>query len=151
VSIPLDEIRQAHTDAKAALLAEVKRRSGVQLAPEKLTVGFARRATEYKRADLLFADIERLRRISMEVGPLQVMYAGKAHPHDDGGKALIHRVFQAARALGPDLPVVYVEGYDMALASLMCAGVDVWLNTPHRPMEASGTSGIERRHPAGLP
>jgi starch phosphorylase len=84
-----------------------------------------------------------LRRISTALGPLQVIYAGKAHPRDDGGKALIRRVFQAAKALGPALPVVYVEGYDMALAKLMCAGVDVWLNTPHRPMEASGTSGMK--------
>jgi starch phosphorylase len=143
VGIPLEDIRQAHIEAKAALLAEVERRSGVRLAADSLTVGFARRATAYKRADLLFTDLERLRRISKAVGPLQVIYAGKAHPRDDGGKALIRRVFQAARALGPTLPVVYVEGYDMALAKLLCAGVDVWLNTPHRPMEASGTSGMK--------
>jgi glycogen phosphorylase len=143
VSIPPDNIREAHAEAKGALLTEVENRSGLHLNPEVLTIGFARRATAYKRADLLFSDLERLRHIARDVGSLQVIYAGKAHPRDDGGKALIRQVFEAARALGPALPVVFLEDYDMALARLMCAGVDVWLNTPHRPMEASGTSGMK--------
>ena len=143
VSIPLNEIRQAHAEAKAALLAEVAQKSGQRLSPTALTVGFARRATSYKRADLLFTDLERLRQIDATVGALQVVYAGKAHPQDEGGKALIREVIEAARALDPAVPVVYLEGYDMRLAGLMVAGVDVWLNTPSRPMEASGTSGMK--------
>jgi starch phosphorylase len=143
ISISSADLRAAHTQAKAELLAEVQKRTGRQLSPNTLTIGFARRATAYKRADLLFTDLQRLRRIVSQVGPLQVIYSGKAHPKDEGGKALIRQVFAAAKALGSTLPVVYLEEYDMTLARLMCAGVDVWLNTPQRPMEASGTSGMK--------
>ncbi len=143
VSIPLGEIRGAHRDAKHALLAEVHRRTGIALDPAVLTIGFARRATSYKRAGLLFSDMERLRRISRQVGPLQILFAGKAHPHDEGGKAVIRRVFNAARALGDLVRVVYLEDYDMDLAGRLVAGVDVWLNTPQKPQEASGTSGMK--------
>jgi starch phosphorylase len=143
VSIPLDEIRGAHLEAKTALLVAVERWTGRRMSPDALTIGFARRATAYKRADLLFSDMERLRHIAADVGPLQIIYAGKAHPRDEGGKALIRQVFAAARALDPDIPVVYLENYDMDLARMMCAGVDVWLNTPLPPMEASGTSGMK--------
>jgi starch phosphorylase len=143
IGTPLEEIRIAHGAAKAALLAEVQERTGRALSPDALTIGFARRATAYKRADLLFSDLKRLRRIASHVGPLQVIYSGKAHPRDEGGKALIQHVFAAAKALGSALPVVYLEDYDMTVARLMCSGVDVWLNTPQRPMEASGTSGMK--------
>jgi starch phosphorylase len=143
VSIPVSEILHAHAEAKRRLLDEVKRRRGVQLDPAALTIGFARRAAAYKRADLLFTDLDRLRRIVRMVGPLQVIYAGKAHPHDDGGKAVIRRVFQAAAALGDSVRVVYLEDYDMALAKLLVSGADLWLNTPHKPEEASGTSGMK--------
>jgi starch phosphorylase len=108
-----------------------------------MTVGFARRAAPYKRTDLLFSDIDRLRRIAREVGPLQFIYAGKAHPHDEGGKAMIRRIFEAKKALGSEVPVVYLEDYDMVLARSLCAGVDLWLNTPQKPQEASGTSGMK--------
>ena len=77
------------------------------------TLGFARRATTYKRADLLFADSERLRRIATQGGPLQVVYAGKAHPQDQGGKALIQRIFQAQETLRPEVKIVYLENYDI--------------------------------------
>ena len=143
IDLPLEEVRVAHREAKAALLAEVSRRTGRGLDPERLTLGFARRATGYKRADLMFADIERLRRIVRVAGRLQVIYAGKAHPRDEGGKEVIRRVFHAAAALGDEVPVVYLEDYDMDLARLMCAGSDVWLNTPLKPHEASGTSGMK--------
>jgi len=143
IDLPLEEIRAAHREAKAALLAEVKRRSGRELDPERLTLGFARRAAGYKRADLIFADLERLRRISRVAGRVQVVFAGKAHPRDEGGKEVIRRVFEAAAALGDELPVVYLEEYDMDLARLLCAGSDVWLNTPLKPHEASGTSGMK--------
>ncbi len=143
VSIPLDDIRQAHAQAKRELLAEVERRTGIPLDPRVMTLGFARRATSYKRADLLLSDIERLGRIVRQAGPLQIIYAGKAHPHDEGGKEVIRRVFQAASALKDAVPIVYLEEYDMAMARQLCAGVDLWVNTPQKPQEASGTSGMK--------
>jgi starch phosphorylase len=141
--IPVAEIQRAHVVAKTALLDEVRLRTGVVLRPDVLTIGFARRATAYKRGALLFSDVERLRRIARDVGPLQVVYAGKAHPHDGPGKDVIRAVFHAARELGDLLPVVYLANYDTALGQLMCAGVDLWLNTPQKPQEASGTSGMK--------
>jgi starch phosphorylase len=143
VSIPLDEIQHAHQQAKEELLREVEQWTGVSLDPSVMTLGFARRATPYKRADLLFSDLERLKRIAQEVGPIQVIYAGKAHPKDADGKGIIRRVFQAADALGDEVRVVYLEDYNMSLAKLICSGVDLWLNTPQRPHEASGTSGMK--------
>ncbi len=143
ISIPLEEIQQTHVRAKLELLQEVKCRTGLNLSPEAMTFGFARRATQYKRADLLFSDIERLRRIAREVGPLQILYAGKAHPRDENGKSMIRNVFEAAAALKNDIDIVYMEEYDMALAKYVCSGVDVWLNTPQKPHEASGTSGMK--------
>jgi starch phosphorylase len=118
-------------------------RTGVSLDERVLTIGFARRATSYKRADLLFSDLERLRSITRDIGPLQVIYSGKAHPQDTAGKALIRRIFAASAEMGEAMRVVYLENYDMALARDICAGVDLWLNTPQRPQEASGTSGMK--------
>jgi starch phosphorylase len=143
VSIALDEIRQAHQHAKKMLIAEVEKRTGQRLDPEALTIGFARRATAYKRADLLFSDLDRLTRIARQVGPLQVIYGGKAHPCDDGGKRLIRSIFEAAATLTDSVKVVYLEEYDMRLAKYVCSGVDLWLNTPQKPFEASGTSGMK--------
>jgi starch phosphorylase len=137
------EIAEAHVHAKRALLVEVERRSGVQLSENVLTIGFARRATTYKRQDLLFSDLDRLRGLARQVGPLQMIYGGKAHPHDEGGKDMIRRVFKAAAILGEAVRVVYLEDYDMVLGKILCAGVDLWLNTPLRPQEASGTSGMK--------
>lgn len=143
MSIPLDEIKQAHIAAKRELLAEVERRSGVSLDPGIMTLGFARRATAYKRTDLLFTNLERLRRIARQSGPLQVVCGGKAHWRDEGGKALIRRIFAAGDALQDDIRVVYLEGYDIPLGKYLCSGVDLWLNTPKKPQEASGTSGMK--------
>jgi glycogen phosphorylase len=143
VGIPLEEIRVAHADAKRVLLEAVEKSTGVKLDPSQMTIGFARRAATYKRADLLFTNLERLKWIARHVGPIQVLYAGKAHPHDEGGKAVIRRVFEAARALEHTVRVVYLEDYDMRWAQLVTSGVDLWLNTPHRPHEASGTSGMK--------
>jgi starch phosphorylase len=143
VGLSLDEIQQAHAHAKKDLLDEVEKRTGWRLAEKVMTLGFARRATTYKRLDLLFSDRERLRRLSLEVGPIQVIYAGKAHPQDEEGKDLIRRVFAAAGDMGETVKVVYLENYDMALGKIICAGVDLWLNTPLRPREASGTSGMK--------
>jgi starch phosphorylase len=143
IGIPVNEIQQVHSQAKCELLEEVRKRTGARLNEGVMTLGFARRTTAYKRADLLFSDLERLRGISRRVGPLQVIYGGKAHPRDEGGKAIIRRIFEAAAALGDAVRVVYLENYDFALAQQICAGVDLWLNTPQRPLEASGTSGMK--------
>jgi starch phosphorylase len=143
IGIPPEEIRQAHAAEKHALLADIRRTTGVALDEKALTIGFARRASAYKRADLLFSSVERLRWIAQNVGPLQVVYGGKAHPRDERGKDLIRRVFAASAALKDVVKVVYVENYDMLWAQKICAGVDLWLNTPLRPQEASGTSGMK--------
>lgn len=144
IEIPLEEIAQAHNRAKEALLAEVASRTGLVLNPKVLTLGFARRAATYKRADLLFADAERLLSIAQAAGGLQILYAGKAHPQDEPGKALIHSVIEKAKKFsGADLRVVYLENYDWQLGATLTAGVDVWVNTPKRPYEASGTSGMK--------
>jgi starch phosphorylase len=143
VGIPPSDIRQAHAQAKKDLLQQVLWLTGTQLDEKAFTIGFARRATGYKRADLLFTNLDRLKQISRQVGPLQLVYAGKAHPRDEGGKAIIRRIFEAAAALGDDVRLVYLQNYDMALGKLLCSGVDVWLNTPLRPQEASGTSGMK--------
>jgi glycogen phosphorylase len=143
VGIPLSEIREAHAQAKRDLLQQVSWLTGIQLDEKIFTIGFARRATAYKRADLLFIDTERLKKIAAEAGPVQLVYAGKAHPRDEGGKAIIRRIFEAAAALANDVRVVYLENYDILLGRLICAGVDIWVNTPLRPQEASGTSGMK--------
>jgi starch phosphorylase len=143
IGVPLDEIRRAHAAAKSALLAELKRATGAEFDPAILTIGFARRATAYKRADLLFTNLDRLKSIAAQGGPFQVIFGGKAHPNDLEGKAMIRSVFQAARDLAGSLKVVYIPDYDMRWAQLMTSGADLWLNTPHRPFEASGTSGMK--------
>ncbi len=143
IGISRAEIRQAHELAKQELLRQVRWLTGSQLDEKVFTIGFARRATGYKRGDLLFADLERLKQVARQAGAIQLVYAGKAHPRDEGGKEIIRRIFEAAAALAKDMRVVYLENYDMALGKLLCAGVDIWLNTPLRPQEASGTSGMK--------
>ena len=143
IRIPLDEIWNSHSEAKQELLTEVERRTGMHLDPKVLTIGFARRAAEYKRHNLLFHDLERLKRIVQRGWRLQIIYGGKAHPRDEASKTLIRKVFMAASALGNCLPVIYLEEYDVALAKYVCSGVDLWLNTPQKPQEASGTSGMK--------
>jgi len=132
----------AHMEAKLALAGEVLRATGIVLDPHVATLGFARRMTAYKRPDLLFSDIERLRSIARGQA-FQIVLAGKAHPHDEGGKRLIELLTQRARALKGAITVVFLPDYDMRLAKLLTAGVDVWLNTPLPPLEASGTSGMK--------
>jgi glycogen phosphorylase len=143
ISIPLDRIRDAHAESKRELFGEIARVFGVQLDAKILTIGFARRASTYKRADLLFHDPERLRRIAREVGPIQLLYGGKAHPHDEGGKNIIRHVVESASSLADSIRTVYVENYDMRWGRLITSGVDLWLNNPLRPQEASGTSGMK--------
>jgi starch phosphorylase len=143
ISIPLEQIRQAHLDAKRDLFTEIERAHGVKLDPNIFTIGFARRASTYKRADLLFQSPERLKAIARNVGPIQLVYGGKAHPRDEGGKNLIRSVFGGARSVSDVIRTVYVENYNWHWGQLITSGVDVWLNTPLRPQEASGTSGMK--------
>lgn len=143
IALPREEVWRAHQAAKELLLAETARATGVEMDPQLLTLGFARRATPYKRADLFFYDIERLAHIAQQGGGLQVIYAGKAHPQDHGGKELIQRVHRAGELLRGRVAVAYLPDYNMRLGALVTAGVDVWLNTPEPPQEASGTSGMK--------
>jgi starch phosphorylase len=144
IALPEQEILAAHARNKVALLEEVALRSGKILDPKVLTLGFARRAATYKRATLLFTDPARLAEIAAKAGGLQILYAGKAHPQDDPGKALIQQVvLEAAKLSNEMLRIIYLENYDWKLGALMTAGVDVWVNTPRRPYEASGTSGMK--------
>lgn len=132
---------QAHLEAKQDLLHLVKARTGIDLAPDKPVIGFARRMTGYKRLDLLFTDMERLRSLHRRFS-VQIVVAGKAHPRDEGGKAMIREIMARARQAG-DVPIVFIPNYDMEVAQALVAGSDVWLNTPLPPLEASGTSGMK--------
>jgi starch phosphorylase len=143
LQIPLDEIREHHLEAKRVLFDEVQQRTGIRLDESVFTIGYARRATLYKRAALIFEDMDRLRAISREVGEIQILFAGKAHPHDDPGKDMIRSIFQASKDLEADVTVIFLENYNMKLAKKLIPGVDLWLNTPRRPQEASGTSGMK--------
>ncbi len=143
LSIPKEKIWQAHTAAKQNLIQYVNRVCNPGMDFDVLTLGFARRAASYKRADLLFEDIDKLRQISSQVGAIQIIYAGKAHPHDQSGKELIHKIFQAKELLKPQVKIAYLANYDIELGKMITAGVDVWLNTPLPPFEASGTSGMK--------
>jgi starch phosphorylase len=143
LGIPRHELWAAHQAAKQDLVAWVNQRTGATLFSNTFTIGFARRATPYKRADLLFHDLQRLLALHRSAGPIQVVYGGKAHPRDGGGKDLIRQIFAQIAKLKGQLAVAYVEDYDIAAARRMVAGVDLWLNTPQPPLEASGTSGMK--------
>jgi len=140
--IPEAAIWEAHVQAKQHLIEKVQALSGVALKPDVPIFGFARRMTAYKRPDLLFSDLERLRAIARNQ-PFQIVLAGKAHPRDENGKHLIEQLYAHARDLAGTIPVVYLPDYDLALAQTLTAGADVWLNTPLPPLEASGTSGMK--------
>jgi starch phosphorylase len=138
-----DELWAAHVAAKTELLAYVRAQTHGDLDPAVLTLGFARRSTAYKRAHLLLTDEARLKAIARKFGKLQIIYGGKAHPNDFGGKEIIQGLLRRKDGFRPEVEIVYLENYDMALARLMVAGVDVWVNTPLPPFEASGTSGMK--------
>ncbi len=142
--IPENEIWEAHMAAKKKLIDHVNSSTGAAMDYDTLTFGFARRATAYKRSNLLLTDIEWLKKIAK--GKLQVIYAGKAHPRDYEGKKKIEDIFAKMKLLKDYVKIVFLENYDMDLASKMVSGVDVWLNTPMRPLEASGTSGMKAAH-----
>jgi starch phosphorylase len=138
------KISNCHEIAKQRLFAEVYKRSGLQFNPKMLTLGFARRVATYKRASLLFHDPKRLARLAKKIGGLQILFAGKAHPADTAGKGLIRDVFASAASLkASGIRILYLENYDWELGALLTQGVDVWVNTPRRPYEASGTSGMK--------
>jgi starch phosphorylase len=142
--IPDEEIWKAHMVCKGKLLRVVEEETGVRMNLNRLTIGFARRAAGYKRANLIFSDIERLVQIAGE--KVQFVFAGKAHPKDDVGKQVIHKVFEGIKKLEGKVDVAYLQNYDMNLGGLITSGVDVWLNNPQRPREASGTSGMKAAH-----
>ena len=131
----------AHQRAKAELIVEIKRLTGVEMRLDAPLLGFARRMTGYKRPDLLFHDVERLREINARY-PLQIVMAGKAHPNDREGKALICAIHADIGEVKP-LMAAFLPNYDMRVAARLVAGADVWLNTPLPPLEASGTSGMK--------
>ena len=143
LGFPRHELWATHQRAKEDLIRAINERTGVGMFANVFTLGFARRATPYKRADLLFHDVARLVALHRAAGPIQIVYAGKAHPRDEGGKALIRAIFGQIAALEGQIGIAYLEEYDMALARRMVGGVDLWLNTPQPPMEASGTSGMK--------
>ncbi len=143
--IPYEEMWDTHTNAKKALIDFINERTGVEMDASALTLGFARRATAYKRATLIFSDLKRLREVN-ERGTVQLIFAGKAHPRDEEGKSLIREIFGYKNQLKGKMKIVYLEDYNMEIAAKLTSGVDVWLNTPMPPMEASGTSGMKAAH-----
>lgn len=161
LAIPDDDIWDAHTAQKGRLLTlarervlgqlarhgrspEDLRRVQTLLSPDVLTLGFARRFATYKRADLIFRDFERLKALMKSATrPIQILFAGKAHPADKPGQDVLRRIFEAAMSSDLWGHVVLLENYDMRVARFLVQGVDVWLNTPRRPLEASGTSGMK--------
>ncbi len=140
--LPNDLVWDAHQEAKADLITRVKADCGVALQPDALIIGFARRMTGYKRPDLLFADVERLLAV-VKKHPLQVVFAGKAHPKDDDGKRLIERINNHISDLSDRVTLAFLPNYDLSIAATLVAGSDIWLNTPLPPLEASGTSGMK--------
>jgi len=144
-TIPNDEIWEAHMKSKTDLLNFINEKTDVNLDVDALTLGFARRATEYKRATLLFSDLKRLEKAS-ERGKLQLIFAGKAHPRDEAGKELIRDIYDYKNKLKDEVKIVFLENYNIEMAAKLTSGVDVWLNTPLPPFEASGTSGMKAAH-----
>jgi starch phosphorylase len=143
--IPNNELWSAHMNAKKDLLDFVNKKTNVSMDPSVLTIGFARRATAYKRATLIFSDINQLREINKR-GKIQLVLSGKAHPRDISGKEMIREIFRYKTMLKDELKIAYLENYDIDTAAKLTSGVDVWLNTPLPPLEASGTSGMKASH-----
>ncbi len=141
--VPLEALAAAHRRSKEALLTLVATATGRQLRADVLTIGFARRITPYKRALLFLSDPARLAAIAARHGGLQFVCSGKAHPHDEEGKKAVAALVSAQRGAPPGVEVVFLQDYDLAVAGAVCAGSDIWLNTPLRPLEASGTSGMK--------
>ena len=143
--IPDEAIWQAHKSAKTQLIDYVNEMTASDLDYDTFTIGFARRATAYKRANLIFSDLEQLKRVN-EKGRMQLIFSGKAHIRDESGRMIIQEILDSIDKLSGEIKVVYLEDYDMEIASKLVSGVDVWLNTPLPPFEASGTSGMKAAH-----
>jgi starch phosphorylase len=144
-TVPDEDLWEAHMNAKQDLLDFVHSSSGLQMDIDALTIGFARRATEYKRATMIFSDLEKLKEVKGQ-GKIQLIFAGKAHPKDELGKNLIKEIYAFKDKLKGEIEIVYLENYNMEMAGKLTSGVDVWLNTPMPPYEASGTSGMKAAH-----
>ncbi len=140
--LPANLIWDAHDAARRDLIGLVADQTGVTLNPALPIIGYARRMTSYKRPELLFSDLEQLRALNRRM-PFQIVLAGKAHPRDEPGKRHIQNILAHARELSGELPIAFLPNYDALVASALVPGVDVWLNTPVPPMEASGTSGMK--------
>jgi len=148
-SIDKSEVWNAHIEAKQILINFVNERYNIGMNYDDFTIGFGRRQTAYKRPDLLLSDKERLVQIAEKAGPIQIIYAGKAHPKDGSGKDTIRNIFNSMKqinAMNRKVKIAYIHNYDMSIGKMMTAGVDLWLNTPRRPREASGTSGMKAAH-----
>jgi len=143
INIEFEEIWHAHQLNKHLLLEYVNKVCNAGFDHNIMTLGFARRATTYKRPTLFFSDLERLKTIAKNAGKFQIVFSGKAHPKDQQGKQLIHEIIGIKKVLGEEIRVAYIPDYDMNIGRLITAGVDLWLNTPKVPMEASGTSGMK--------
>jgi starch phosphorylase len=146
LGIAKQEIWAAHMEAKKVLIDFVNSRCNAGMDYDDFTIGFARRQTAYKRPDLLISDMTRLMRIADTAGPIQIIYAGKAHPKDASGKEAIRKIVTAVKAARGKVKITYIPNYDISIGKMMVAGVDLWLNTPRRPREASGTSGMKAAH-----
>src|SRR3989338_2226327 len=146
LGISKDEIWNAHKQEKSKLIDYVNKKTTVGMDYETFTIGFARRSATYKRADLVFSNIDRLIEISEKAGKMQFIFSGKAHPQDWPGKELIKKIITASGQLKDQIKVVYLEDYDIELAKILICGADLWLNTPRKPQEASGTSGMKAAH-----
>lgn len=142
-SVDKREIWEAHQEAKIELINFVNMTCNAGMNTEDFTIGFARRQTAYKRPDLLLTDDDRLCEISKKAGPIQIIYAGKAHPHDYSGKETIKKICNATKTIQGDIKIVFIPNYDITIGKMMVSGADIWLNTPRRPNEASGTSGMK--------
>lgn len=145
-NIPLTVIWNTHQEAKKELINYIYKKQKIKLEQNVFTIGFARRFTGYKRSNLLFYDMKKLLKIHDKVGKIQIIYAGKAHPNDQDGKEMIRYIHEIKEKHKDKIKIVFLEGYEMNLAKKLIAGVDIWLNTPLPPNEASGTSGMKAAH-----
>lgn len=145
-NISLGEIRQAHLAAKKRLIKFIARQKKISFSEGAPIITFARRFAPYKRPTMLLSDLNRLRNINKISGPIQIIYAGKAHPDDEVGKTLVSETNKRISAISHEIKVVFLENYDLEIAKLLVAGSDVWLNNPALPNEASATSGMKAAH-----
>ncbi len=145
-SVDKCEVWDAHMASKKKLIDFVNKQYNADMNYDDFTIGFARRQTAYKRPDLLISDSDRLMNIAEKAGPIQIIYAGKAHPKDESGKNAIKKIFEVMKTINGKVKIAFIQNYDMSIGKMMTAGVDLWLNTPRRPKEASGTSGMKAAH-----